>query len=118
MQGAETASNLQLLDITQPEVCQVQPAATRQVLDYMHHLTRHRMDVARHLVDLEVPQLEQLVHQIAGVTVNTLVWLALPQLACFVRPVCPGFGCLAFARQDAAPDCRQLDEPCLCVPVP
>ena len=72
MQGAETASNLQLLDITQPEVYQVQPAATRQVLDYMHHLTRHRMDVARHLVDLEVPQLEQLVHQIAGLTVN--IW--------------------------------------------
>lgn len=70
MQGAETASNLQLLDITQPEVYQVQPAATRQVLDYMHHLTRHRMDVARHLVDLEVPQLEQLVHQIAGLMVN------------------------------------------------
>ena len=70
MQGAETASNLQLLDITQPEVYQVQPAATRQVLDYMHHLTRHRMDVARHLVDLVVPQLKQLVHQIAGLTVS------------------------------------------------
>ena len=91
MQGAETASNLQLLDITQPEVYQVQPAATRQVLDYMHHLTRHRMDVARHLVDLEVPQLEQLVPQIAGLKVNIQVYLALTHWRAWSACVCPGF---------------------------